>query len=1386
MPISPSKTESHKLIGKSQVRTRNRGPLLRDEALEGTLGPDQLEAGAGDDQVDGGTGADRLEGGDGADQLSGDQGDDVIEGGTGRDTLNGGSGGDYLNGGNNKDEIDGGKGADNLQGEQGDDLLNGDQGRDLIDGGEGNDVIDGGKGDDVVLAGRDSDSVEGGKGNDVLDGEDGNDSLSGGTGDDTLIAGKGNDTLTGGRGADLFDISEGDNVIEDFDIDAGDQLYLGDKEISETNQAEDGLELILSDNSQQLFVGVSLEEFNKNIEQILYEPPTLFGNPNTGNCTTLINDGQNNQTITLAEDENIKITMKGGDSTNSQNHHNYSYHADLIFTNKSKISWPTGAGAIKIAFSTPWKDYIGDGPYGMSSKSNGKGHDGRDYQFESYSWGFTPNGGTAGLFHVKNINSDTYTAPCNFAYKIGNGQWADLGDLGKSPEPDYSIIYGTNSDDTEDSTNATDQNGLEIDFLGTEGPNEMHGKAGNDRILSDQGDDKLFGDDGADLLNGGSQDDILRGGDGNDTLNGAQHSDQMYGGVGEDLFRLSNGPDTIHDFDKNEDLIRWFIKDEDGWRKEDIDIDTVDDGVKISGAENINTTVKGISLDDFTDPYPPIVDQDGNYIFKPREIIDGTKDDDRKGDYILQKDGQYEYFKGNQDLDTTLNGLEGNDELSGSSGNDHLDGGPGNDVLDGGKGDDYYDGGSGQDIFVASEGRDVIEEFNSKEGDTAEFPFGSDLTEFSRANIIDGNIDIPSELPGKFHSKWNKDSAIASYTIGNSSKTHTTYILNYESETDLDWDNDINIDELIAPGLIAAWEEEEAPEGWLILDGKEFNPEDYPILSKSLANPNKLPNFSGRFLVQQGEAKDLQAATSAKNSPAKLGEYLGYLTAKPKTLSASSESHSHRFGNSSSGGGGGENGAQPLTDNPSKITSTAPNHQHNLSYTGGAETTHPNAQAINWIIKHDYTGESTSEIVPKGIIFPYLGEAPQGWESEFSNDEYLVGSGRNDSSGKSFTLNNFYPHETADPVNPFTIEANGEHFHGVHAAHGGKGGGTPPMSLQKDYKTTEDGEHKHIVEAARIETRPDSINVNWIKKTDASTIIDGIDTLLPNGVIAAWLTDNLPNNWNAKASWEGRYLRGSNDSYGHYLSYQTDNPWMFSVSTTGKHFHKYAGGSNYPAGSGKTHKTNNEEKYETSTEYHNHLIRGGDRTTRPDSVVVNWAELGSDSIIDLCKDFEGEAVLKGNLKVASGIQYDARSINIGETARAGGPNLLEKYRADIRDGKLEKPQEGCAGLPIDSRYTMNGGSGDDHLAGGEKQDSLTGGEGQDFLEGRTGSDTLEGNEGKDFIYAGTGADWMDGGSGNDHLYGSSEYEDNEPKAFVLEKGQDVFFNFNLKKRLCYL
>lgn len=65
-----------------------------------------------------------------------------------------------------------------------------------------------------------------------------------------------------------------------------------------------------------------------------------------------------------------------------------------------------------------------------------------------------------------------------------------------------------------------------------------------------------------------------------------------------------------------------------------------------------------------------------------------------------------------------------------------------------------------------------------------------------------------------------------------------------------------------------------------------------------------------------------------------------------------------------------------------------------------------------------------------------------------------------------------------------------------------------------------------------------------------------------------------------------------------------------------------------------------------------------------------------------------------------------------------------------------------------------GGPGDDRLTGGDGDDRIDGGEGNDNLSGDLGNDKILGNVGTDVLIGGVGNDLLDGGTQADHLFGS--------------------------------
>ena len=98
-------------------------------------------------------------------------------------------------------------------------------------------------------------------------------------------------------------------------------------------------------------------------------------------------------------------------------------------------------------------------------------------------------------------------------------------------------------------------------IFGGDGMDVLEGRGGNDLIyggtdadtlFGQQDDDDLYGDQGNDFLGGGEGNDKLFGGADNDFLSGGLGDDVLTGGTGNDKFLVSEGRDSITDFNPYE------------------------------------------------------------------------------------------------------------------------------------------------------------------------------------------------------------------------------------------------------------------------------------------------------------------------------------------------------------------------------------------------------------------------------------------------------------------------------------------------------------------------------------------------------------------------------------------------------------------------------------------------------------------------------------------------------------------------------------------------------------------------------------------------------------------------------------------------------------------
>jgi Ca2+-binding RTX toxin-like protein len=78
-------------------------------------------------------------------------------------------------------------------------------------------------------------------------------------------------------------------------------------------------------------------------------------------------------------------------------------------------------------------------------------------------------------------------------------------------------------------------------IVGTNGPNQLSGTSGNDKIFGLGGSDQINGKGGNDLICGGDGGDQLNGNAGNDTIVGGSGTDQITGGAGDDVLNTQDG-----------------------------------------------------------------------------------------------------------------------------------------------------------------------------------------------------------------------------------------------------------------------------------------------------------------------------------------------------------------------------------------------------------------------------------------------------------------------------------------------------------------------------------------------------------------------------------------------------------------------------------------------------------------------------------------------------------------------------------------------------------------------------------------------------------------------------------------------------------------------------
>jgi Ca2+-binding RTX toxin-like protein len=122
-----------------------------------------------------------------------------------------------------------------------------------------------------------------------------------------------------------------------------------------------------------------------------------------------------------------------------------------------------------------------------------------------------------------------------------------------------------------------------------------------------------------------------------------------------------------------------------------------------------------------------------------------------------------------------------------------------------------------------------------------------------------------------------------------------------------------------------------------------------------------------------------------------------------------------------------------------------------------------------------------------------------------------------------------------------------------------------------------------------------------------------------------------------------------------------------------------------------------------------------------------------------------------------GIGNDYLAGNVGDDTLSGGPGndvILASEGDNVLMGGADNDRmEGRSGNDTfdggDGNDRINGGSGNDTLRGGDGNDTLNGGLDDDLLFGGSGADTLTGDYGDDALVGGDGSDTLFGRAGQD-------------------------------------
>ena len=492
----------------------------------------------GNDFIDGGDGADTIDNHVGRVTISGGAGDDSIYNGNDNYvSISGDDGNDSINNNGQNSTIDGGTGNDYIFNRGQNSTISGGGGSDTIYNNGRNSTIDAGDGDDSITNYGQNSTISGGGGSDTIYNTGANVKIDAGDGDDSITNNGHNTTIDGGAGDDFIEVylrGNNDNVIQYAAGEGNDSIRTvsianltgSTLNISLTSGTLD--ETILGDNNS-ILLGIGTNTLTVEIN-----PGEVISVKDSIGQETLIGNGRTSVTV-----EGNNFTA---DSLNNNGYYIYNKNNDATITASSIADGIDNRGANVSISAGESNDYIEN--YGEGTTIDAGADDDYIYNYSTVWNEETQRDETIAANNVlidAGLGNDTiWNSGLNVTINGGSGD-------------DYISNYSTaiwdeetQRDKTILSSNVTIDAGLgndeiyngwskNVSISGGDGNDDIHNDGANVTINAGDGNDTIENNGSTVTIDAGDGDDEIKNYGDNVTINAGTGSDSIHVGWGNKI-----------------------------------------------------------------------------------------------------------------------------------------------------------------------------------------------------------------------------------------------------------------------------------------------------------------------------------------------------------------------------------------------------------------------------------------------------------------------------------------------------------------------------------------------------------------------------------------------------------------------------------------------------------------------------------------------------------------------------------------------------------------------------------------------------------------------------------------------------------------------------------